>query len=205
VDGFELQFATNHLAHFLLTQLLLPTLVVSTTLALPSRVVCLTSNGHGMSPVLFGDYDQKKRGYQRWIGYGQSKTANIYLATEVERRFGSKGVHGVAVHPGFIATGLTKFRESVPLTPAEMDQMGLAGADRSTIGLQYRSIPQGAATTVWAALNHVAKGFCEDSAMAGPDPLTGKVDILAKGYAPWVVDEAAAIRLWEESINMVGL
>jgi NAD(P)-dependent dehydrogenase (short-subunit alcohol dehydrogenase family) len=94
VDGFELQFGTNHLAHFLLTQLLMPTLLASTTPALPSRVISLSSSGHGMSPVLFDDYDLKKRGYDRWISYGQSKTANIYLATEIERRYGSKSARG---------------------------------------------------------------------------------------------------------------
>ena len=81
-DGFETQFGTNHLAHFLLFQLLKPTLLASSTPEFQSRVVSVSSSGHQISGVHFDDLDLKKQGYEKWTAYGQSKTANIYLATE---------------------------------------------------------------------------------------------------------------------------
>lgn len=92
-DGFETQFGTNHVAHFLLFQLLKPALLASSTPAFHSRVVSLSSSGHRYSPVLLTDLNLKARGYDKWVAYGQSKTANIYLATEIERRYGSRGLH----------------------------------------------------------------------------------------------------------------
>ena len=216
VDGFETQFGTNHLGHFLLTQLLLPALQSSSTAALPSRVVCLSSVGHSMSPVLFGDYDLSKRGYDRWIAYGQSKTANIYLATEIERRFGAgdaegKGVvHALAVHPGGIMTNLLQHVGEVG--QADLDAMGLTAEDWANFGPMFKSVPQGAATTVWAALHqdfndHTKAGkYCEDTSVTGPkDPNVKVHSIAAKGHAAWAYDQQAAKQLWEESIKMVGL
>ena len=82
-DGFETQFGTNHLAHFLLFQLLKPALLSATTPEFSSRVVSVSSSGHASSTVLFDDLELKKQGYDKWAAYGQSKTANIWLANEV--------------------------------------------------------------------------------------------------------------------------
>lgn len=82
-DGFETQFGTNHLAHFLLFQLLKPTLLSSSTPDFQSRVVSVSSSGHQASGICFDDLDLKKQGYNKWIAYGQSKTANIYMINEV--------------------------------------------------------------------------------------------------------------------------
>lgn len=82
-DGFETQFGTNHLAHFLLFQLLKPTLVASSSPAFQSRVVAVSSSGHQISGVQFDDLNLQKQGYNKWTAYGQSKTANIYMANEV--------------------------------------------------------------------------------------------------------------------------
>ena len=79
-QGFETQFGTNHLGHFLLFQLLKPLLLAGSTPTFNSRVVSLTSIGHNLSPIFFDDYDMKKVGYDKWKAYGQSKTANLYLA-----------------------------------------------------------------------------------------------------------------------------
>jgi NAD(P)-dependent dehydrogenase (short-subunit alcohol dehydrogenase family) len=105
-DGFEAQFGTNHLAHFLLFHLLLPTLLASSTPALASRVVNVSSLGHRSSPVLFDDLDLKRCGYNKWTAYGQSKTANILMANEIERRYGGQGLHATSLMPGGIMTGL---------------------------------------------------------------------------------------------------
>jgi len=112
-DGFETQFGTNHLVHFLLTQLLLPTLQASSTPAFYSRVIVLASSGHRHGGINFHNLNFEGE-YNPWVAYGQSKTANIYTASEVERRYGSKGVHAWSVHPGMIMTGLAKH------VPAEM-------------------------------------------------------------------------------------
>lgn len=105
-DGFEGQFGTNHLAHFLLFQLLKPTLLASATPEFVSRVVALSSMGHRSAGVQFDNYTFEKGDYSAWKAYGQSKTANIYMANEIDRRYGSKGLHALSLHPGGIMTGL---------------------------------------------------------------------------------------------------
>ncbi len=82
-EGFETQFGTNHVAHFLLFQLLKPALLASSTPEFNSRLVSVSSSGHEYSRILFDDLNLKKAGYDMWKAYGQSKTANIYLANEV--------------------------------------------------------------------------------------------------------------------------
>lgn len=105
-DGFETQFGTNHVAHFLLFQLLKPTLLASATPEFPSRVVSVTSFGHRAGPVRFDDYNFEKGEYNPFAAYGQSKTANIWFANEIERRYGSKNLHATSNHPGGIKSGL---------------------------------------------------------------------------------------------------
>jgi NAD(P)-dependent dehydrogenase (short-subunit alcohol dehydrogenase family) len=92
--------SANHLAHFLLFQLLKPTLLASSTPDCPSRVVVLSSCGHRFAPVNFEDPNCKITEYNKWAWYGQAKTANIWMATEIERRYGARGLHASAVHPG---------------------------------------------------------------------------------------------------------
>jgi len=107
MDGFERQFGVNHLAHFLLTSLLLPTLVASSTPDFNSRVVCLTSTAHRYSSVRLDDYNWDTPGaYEPFQAYGQSKTANIWTANYIDRVYGPRGVHALSVHPGGIWTGL---------------------------------------------------------------------------------------------------
>jgi NAD(P)-dependent dehydrogenase (short-subunit alcohol dehydrogenase family) len=101
-DGFEMQFGTNHLGHFLLTVLLAPGLVRGG----PSRVVTVGSGGHTLSDIIWDDPNYRTRAYDKFEAYGQSKTANILFTRELERRLANNGVHAFAVHPGIIATGL---------------------------------------------------------------------------------------------------
>ena len=100
VDGFETQFGVNHLSHFLLFQLLKPALLAATTAAFNSRVVMVSSSQHFASPILFGDYGLKQRGYHPVVAYGQSKTANIYMANEIDRRYSTAGLHALSGHAG---------------------------------------------------------------------------------------------------------
>ena len=100
VDGFETQFGIDHLAHFLLFELLKDTLIASSTAQFNSRVITVSSSMHLASPILFDDYDQSKQGYDKWRGYGQAKTANVYMANEIDRRYGERGLHALSVMPG---------------------------------------------------------------------------------------------------------
>ena len=201
-DGFETQLGTNHVAHFLLFQLLKPALLASSTSSLNSRVVTLTSSGHGFSPIHFGDYDLKQQGYDPWVAYGQSKTANIYMATEIERRYGSKGLHALAVHPGSITSGSGLQKH---VTPESMKTIS-SRVDPTALGPQrYKSAAQGAATTLWAATAAEWEGkggrFLEDCSDAAPRTNPK----LMSGYAPHAYDVDAAKRLWADSCKWVGV
>ena len=194
-DGFEGQFGTNHLAHFLLFQLLKPTLLASSTPEMNSRVVCVSSMGHRASPPNFGDYNYEKTDYNGWKAYGQSKTGNVYMANEIERRYGSRGLHGFSLHPGGIATGLQ--------THMSKEQVESFSKDEKTRNYM-KSVEQGAATQVYAAVSKEWEGkggrYLEDCDDAMPNQ-PGHIE----GYATWAYDEEGAKRLWTDSCKMVGV
>ncbi|KAK5994723.1 Short-chain dehydrogenase/reductase prx1 [Cladobotryum mycophilum] len=104
-DGFELHWGTNHLAHFLLFELLRPTLLEFSTPDFQSRVVVVSSTAHRNAPMEFSDLNWEKRKYDGLLAYGQSKLANVYAASEIERRYGSRGLHAWSVHPGGFEQG----------------------------------------------------------------------------------------------------
>lgn len=193
-DGFETQFGTNHLAHFLLFQLLKPTLLASSTPGFNSRVVCLSSSGHRGAGIQFDDYNFEKGDYAPWTAYGQSKTANIYMANEIERRYGAKGLHGLSVMPGGIMTGLQVH---------VMDQLS-AGMDAARYYM--KSPEQGAATTVYAALSKEWEGrggrYLEDCQEAEE---TDEPSPLAVGYHPRAYNDEGEKKLWADSLKFVGI
>ncbi|KNG44938.1 short-chain dehydrogenase [Stemphylium lycopersici] len=194
-DGFELQFGTNHLAHFLLIQLLLPTLVKSSTPELQSRVVILSSVAHRRASINFDNLSFKGQ-YNPWAAYGQSKIANLYTANELERRFGKQGVHAWAVHPGLIFTGLMQFIDEETQKEWNKDP---------TIPLMLKSPEQGASTTVWAATAKALEGQggryleeCQISTPAKADPKE-----FDAGHAANAYDEETERKLWEKSLELV--
>lgn len=194
-DGFEGQFGTNHLAHFLLFQLLKPALLASSTPEMNSRVVCVSSMGHRSSPPNFGDYNYEETDYNGWKAYGQSKTTNIYMANEIERRYGSRGLHSFSLHPGGIATGLQ----------AHMSKEQIASFSKDEATRNYmKSVPQGAATSVYAAVSKEWEGkggrYLEDCGEAVPNQ-PGNMG----GYAAYAYDEEGAKRLWTDSCKMVDV
>ncbi|KAK6086580.1 WW domain-containing oxidoreductase [Seiridium cupressi] len=201
-DGFETQFGTNHLGHFLLFQLLKPALLAAVTPEFNSRVVVLSSMGHRFGEVRFEDLNFEAPGsYEPWAAYGQSKTANIYMASEIEKRFGSEGLHALSVHPGSIPTNLSQY-----LDPSVMKGFM---EDKSTSRFMS-SIPQGAATSVYAALSKAWEGrggrylaqCCEQGPMkAGTLPM----DMVDLGYAPWAFDGTKAEKLWKISCELVKI
>jgi NAD(P)-dependent dehydrogenase (short-subunit alcohol dehydrogenase family) len=201
-DGFETQFGTNHLGHFLLFELLKETLLASSTPAFNSRVVSLSSSGHRQSPILFDDLDLSKGGYEPFKAYGQSKTANIYLANEIERRYGSQGLHATSVMPGGIFTELA--RHVVITDPAFVERLMKSDVVKKVM----KNAEQGAATTVCAAIGKEWEGkggkYLEDCRVAPATDPSNTVP-MAPGYADHAYDEAAAQKLWDVSLQLVGL
>jgi len=195
ISGYESQFATNHLGHFLLTNLLAPILVASA----PSRVVCLSSVGHRRSPIRFDDINFEKEGYQKWTAYGQSKTANILFAKELQKRLGPKGVTAFSLHPGGIMTGLQS-----SLSKEEMTAMGWLDENGNPRG-GFKTIPQGSATSVYASivpgLESIGGAYLEDCAEC-VKPAYQTADQIG-GVAAHANDLEAAARLWELSEKAV--
>lgn len=189
-DGFELQLGSNHVGHFVTTCLLAPALCQ----AAPSRVVSVSSRGHHLSPVVFDDIQFAHRPYDKWLAYGQAKTANVLFAVGLERRLGARGVHANALHPGAIMTELGRH-----LQPEDLQF--LQARNR---GMKFKSVEAGAATSVFAATAPGLEGrgglYLEDCHVAAvndaPDALDG-----VKSYA---LDPQNAERLWEVSENLVG-
>ncbi|KAJ4369503.1 hypothetical protein N0V86_009338 [Didymella sp. IMI 355093] len=195
-DGFETQFGTNHLAHFLLIQLLLPTLQASSSTSFQSRVVVLSSSSHRRAGINFSNLNLQGE-YNPWVAYGQSKTANLYTASEIERRYGGKGVHAWSVHPGLIMTGLAKH------VPSEMLE---SWAQNLEVGKVVKSVEQGAATTVWAAVARELEGnggkYLENCQIAKPIQ-NERVEEWDPGYLPYAYDEEKEGLLWEKSLDLV--
>lgn len=194
-DGFELQFGTNHLGHFLLARLVAPALVAGA----PARVVSLTSRGHSFADVDLDDPGFERTPYDPFVAYGRSKTANALFAVGFDRRFASEGVHAFSVHPGGIHTELGRH-----MTPEVIEAMRsrLASSGRQ---FTWKTIPQGAATTVWAAtapeLDAHGGAYLEDCGLA----VVTDDEELDHGVRPYAVDPARADALWELSERLVGL
>ncbi|RIL06545.1 MAG: short-chain dehydrogenase [Proteobacteria bacterium] len=191
-QGFELQFGTNHLGHFLLSGLLLPALRA----AGGARVVCVSSRGHRFGTVSLDDPNYERRPYEKWEAYGQAKTANIWHALELDRRERTNGVRAFALHPGAIMTELGRH-----LTAEDIETLR---ARAGTGGMKWKTPQQGAATQVWAATAPELEGrgglYLEDCHVAGPQP----ADMSATGYAPWALDADGAAKLWALSEQLVG-
>lgn len=193
-DGFEMQFGTNHLGHFLFTVLLRESLVA----AAPARVVVLSSAGHRQSAIRWEDPNfREEDDYFNWTAYGQAKTANALFALELDRRWSPLGVHAYSVHPGVIMTDLARH-----LTHEDMEWMA---ANRPGGEFRFKSVEQGAATSVWAAtdpgLDRHGGAYLEDCSVAEPtdDPTS------PSGVRPWARDADGAARLWDVSEQLVGL
>ncbi len=193
-QGWEAQFATNHLGHFALTQALLPAL----RRGAPARVVALTSSGHKICGVDFDDIHFERREYNKWKAYGQAKSANALMSLGLHLRQGAEGITANAVHPGGIMTGLQKF-----LPIEEMRALGWLKPDDTPLDI-FKNPEQGAATSVWAATAPELRGhggrYLEDCGEGLPAEPGNRVS----GYAPHIMDAAAAQRLWEVSQAMLG-
>ncbi|KAH8671055.1 hypothetical protein BX600DRAFT_509761 [Xylariales sp. PMI_506] len=194
-DGFELQFGTNHLSHFLLFYLLQDLLLQSSSPGFQSRVVNVSSSGHRYGPLRLNNPNLEGI-YEGWSAYGASKTANIYMSTELDRLYGARGLRGYSVSPGsFVSPNLQKFC---------VEEM--AEAERDPRVSKYLSNPeQGAATVVYGAVARDLEGkgglYLEGASIAGPCPPDG--DNIEYGYGSWAFDEVKERQLWELSKKMV--
>jgi NAD(P)-dependent dehydrogenase (short-subunit alcohol dehydrogenase family) len=198
-DGFELQFGTNYLSHFLFFQLLKPALLAASTPDFQSRVVVVSSTAHRVHGINDSDnYNFEKGGYSPWVAYGQSKTATIYMANEIERRYGSRGLHAMSLHPGGINTGISRHMSRDELEGYSKDE---------NLWKTMKSPEQGAATTVWAAIGRELEGkggkYLLDCAEAERGPDNG--DFRSPTYCSHTYDEEAEGRLWKDSLRLVDL
>ncbi|MDD1476983.1 SDR family NAD(P)-dependent oxidoreductase [Arthrobacter sp. H16F315] len=195
--GWESQFATNHLGHFALTNLLWPALAA----APGARVVSLSSTGHKLSPIRFDDVNFES-GYDKWRAYGQAKTANSLFAVQLDSLGRDSGVRAFAVHPGGIMTELQRHlpREEM-IASGWMDESG-------KVDSRFKTPAQGAATSVWAATSPALAGmggaYCEDCDIAEPTA-TGSPEARIRGVDAHAVDLADAARLWTLSAELTGI
>ncbi|PLW81833.1 short-chain dehydrogenase [Kineobactrum sediminis] len=194
-QGHELQLGTNHLGHFLLTCLLLPALRAAAQVSGEARVINLSSAGHRFAGMDFDDPDYQRRPYDKWQAYGQSKTANALFSVGLDARTRADGIRAFAVHPGAIMTELGRHMND--------DDMKQVAASFPGGKMRFKSIPQGAATSVWAATSSELAGrgglYLEDCQIA--EAATAD---RAGGVESYALDTAMADRLWQLSQQWVG-
>ena len=200
-DGFETQIGTNHFAHFYLFQQLKGLLLAGSTPEFQSRVVNVSSSAHRWMTAQLDDINLEKN-YSGVIGYGSSKTANVWMANQIERLYGAQGIHGYSLMPGGIRTPLQKYVQE------EMEAI----KNNEFANKIFRSTEQGAATSVFAATARELEGrgglYLENCEIASPvaEGLDESGDgRMAAGYAKWAYDPAGEEKLWKLSLEMVGL
>lgn len=193
-EGHEMQFGTNHIGHFLFTCLIVPALKASGD----ARIVSLSSGGHKFSAVNLDDWNFEKGDYDKWQAYGRSKTANALFAVALDKRLKDYGVRAFSVHPGAIVTELGRH-----LTKEDIENMRKQ-SPRGGPPLTFKAIPQGAATSVWAATSPSLDGrggiYLENVSIAEPAKNLADSD----GYLPHAVDPGDAEGLWTLSEQIVG-
>ena len=192
-QGFELQFATNHLGHFALAAGLHRALAA----AGGARIVSVSSRAHLRSPVIFDDIHFLNRAYEPWDAYAQSKTANVLFAVEASRRWESDGITANALQPGTVRSNLQRY-----ITDDDLERTRTHIEDDSG-SFHWKTPEQGAATAVLLATSPLLDGiggrYFEDCNEAGPSqPGTGR------GVAPYALDPDAAARLWEISLQTLA-
>lgn len=196
-DGFEMQFGTNHLGHFVLINRIAPLIEDD------GRVVVVSSNGHRGADVDLEDANFDHTGYDRWQAYNRSKTANSLFAIAFDKRHRGRRIRACAVMPG---TGMTPITRHLSAQEIK-DVFGLIAADRSKAGieaLELKSPEQLAATSVWAVAvadpAEIGGKYLEDCHVAEVDDVPGIRD----GVMSYAIDPARAEMLWKKSEELVG-
>jgi NAD(P)-dependent dehydrogenase (short-subunit alcohol dehydrogenase family) len=200
-DGFETQFGTNHLGHFVFVNR------IAKLIKQGGRLVNLSSSGHRFSNVNLSDPNFETTPYEPFVAYGRSKTANVLFAVEFDRRHRERGVRATAVHPGGIQTELGRHMDPSHLE-AMIKQLNEQAAAEGKGPLEFKTIPQGSATSVWAgvvaAAEEIGGRYCENchvSDVVADDVTLGMLNEGVRGYA---LDPSNADALWKKSEEMAG-
>src|ERR1700686_2708019 len=200
-DGFETQFGTNHLSHFVLVN------KIASLIRDGGRLINLSSAGHRYSNVDLDDPNFEHTTYEPFVAYGRSKTANILFAVAFDKRHRDRGVRAAPVHPGGIKTELGRYVE-----PGRMEKViGEINQQLAAQGkgpFQWKSIPQGAATSVWAAVvapaDEIGGRYCENCHVGKVVPADATITAISEGVRGYAVDAKTAEALWKKSEEMVG-
>ena len=200
-DGFETQFGTNHLGHFVFVNRIAPLIRAG------GRLINLASSGHRFSNVDLDDPNFERTPYEPFVAYGRSKTANILFAVAFDQRHRERGVRAAAVHPGGIQTELGRHMDPSHLV-AMIDQMNKQRAAAGEAPFEWKTIPQGAATSVWAGVvapaDEIGGRYCENCHVGQivPDDVT--ISAISEGVRSYALDPKNAEALWKKSEEMVG-
>lgn len=201
VDGFETQFGTNHLGHFVLVNR------IASLMGAGSRLINLSSSGHRFSNVDLEDPNFERTPYEPFVAYGRSKTANILFAVAFDQRYRERGVRAAAVHPGGIQTELGRHMDPSHLQ-GMIDQINNQLAAEGKGSFQWKTIPQGAATSVWAGVvasaDEIGGRYCENCHVGNVVPDDVAISPISEGVRGYALDLGGAEALWRKSEEMVG-
>jgi NAD(P)-dependent dehydrogenase (short-subunit alcohol dehydrogenase family) len=200
-DGFETQFGTNHLGHFVLVNRIAPLIRTG------GRLINLSSSGHRFSNVDLDDPNFERTPYEPFVAYGRSKTANILFAVAFDKRHRDRGVRAAAVHPGGIQTELARYMEPGQMQKI-LDQMNQQLAAEGKAPFQFKTIPQGAATSVWAAVvapvDEIGGRYCENCHVGKIVADNVTISAISEGVRGYALDPKNAEALWKKSEELVG-
>jgi NAD(P)-dependent dehydrogenase (short-subunit alcohol dehydrogenase family) len=200
-DGFETQFGTNHLGHFVLINR------IAALMRAGSRLINLASSGHRFANVDLQDPNFEHTPYEPFVGYGRSKTANILFAVAFDQRHRGRGVRAAAVHPGGIQTELGRHMGHEQLE-AMVDQINKQEAAQGKGPFQWKTIPQGAATSVWAGVvapvDEIGGRYCENCHVGNIVADNVPISPVSEGVRAYALDPRSAEALWQKSEKMVG-
>jgi len=199
-DGFETQFGTNHLGHFELVNRIAPLIRAG------GRLVNLSSAGHRFANVDLEDPNFERTPYDPFVAYGRSKTANILFAVAFDQRHRARGIRAAAVHPGGIHTELGRHMDPSH-AQSMLEQIDKQLAAEGKPPYQWKTIPQGAATSVWAAVvaspDEVGGRYCENCHVGRVVADTTVISVVSEGVRGYALDPQNAEALWNKSEQMV--
>jgi NAD(P)-dependent dehydrogenase (short-subunit alcohol dehydrogenase family) len=200
-DGFETQFGTNHLGHFVLVNRIAPLMRTG------GRLINLSSSGHRYSNVDLQDPNFDRTPYEPFVAYGRSKTANILFAVAFDERHRKRGVRAAAVHPGGINTELGRHIDPSRIQGI-IDQINKQLAAEGKAPFQWKTVPQGAATSVWAGVvasaDEIGGRYCENCHIGNVVPDDVTISAISEGVRDYALDPEDAEALWKKSEEMVG-
>jgi len=201
MDGFETQFATNHLGHFLLVNRIAPLIRAG------GRLINLSSSGHRYSNVDLEDPNFERTPYEPFVAYGRSKTANILFSVAFDRRHQGRGVRAAAVHPGAIQTELARYADAGRIEKL-VEQINQQLAAEGQGPFKWKTVPQGAATSVWAGVvaraEEIGGRYCENCHVGNVVPDGATITAVSEGVRGYALDPDNAEALWRKSEEMVG-